>query len=561
MQTAKRKLQIADARHLSFCNLQFAICNSRPIVGQSRHRAGGVYLAVLGTSLIVSVLALSTLTLQRIQNRMLTDSDDICQAHRNAQAAVELGLLEMRQNASWRTTNTELEWFDPPRTAGAGICQLEVDDANAPEGEEFDGLSADSDLPVRLVGIGQSGKATQHLEVVVDPQRNPHASLQSGSTAQPDWTAVFQHYQTLGTAININSLGPPQLARNGNFAATTLSPYWTGDITGIADDADIEWIEFSGSQYLRVFNREGPNAGAAQRISTLIKANTTYSASIKVWNGAGNADRYRISFYADPSSATAPVPGSWSNLLVTSYPWLTSGTMVSVQFTTPNWTASELANAIVIVQSQSYANEFRVDDLSLTQNTTDKYIYRQVLGPGQNPYGTANANGIYCIDCGGQTLVIERSRIAGTLLVLNPGANSRIGDGPIHWSPATPGFPTLLVNGNFVIQATNADLSESQNAVNYNPAAVPYYGFSPTTDDLWDDAYPVAAALQGLIGVSGNLTYQNSPQMTGRVIVGGTVSGTPNFTYRPDSLLSPPPTFYDYRYERRSASTRKSVLP
>jgi imidazolonepropionase len=47
---------------------------------------------VLGTSLIVALLALSTLALQRIQNRMLTTTADIRQAQLNAEAAIELGL-------------------------------------------------------------------------------------------------------------------------------------------------------------------------------------------------------------------------------------------------------------------------------------------------------------------------------------------------------------------------------------------------------------------------------------------------------------------------------------
>ena len=38
------------------------------------------------------------------------------------------------------------------------------------------------------------------------------------------------------------------------------------------------------------------------------------------------------------------------------------------------------------------------------------------------------------------------ARIVGTLLILNPGANSCVKDGPISWKPAVAGYPALLVD-------------------------------------------------------------------------------------------------------------------
>jgi hypothetical protein len=126
------------------------------------------------------------------------------------------------------------------------------------------------------------------------------------------------------------------------------------------------------------------------------------------------------------------------------------------------------------------------------------------------------------------------------------------------------------VNGNFTIQgtaATDARLREVENLVNYNRSGVPHRTFG--IDD-WNDGVVAAevndydSEIRGLIGISGNVTYQFSPPIRGKVLVGGSVAGTPAFEYRPDSLLSPPPPlggFYTYRYDRRPASTRKVVLP
>jgi hypothetical protein len=84
-----------------------------------------------------------------------------------------------------------------------------------------------------------------------------------------------------------------------------------------------------------------------------------------------------------------------------------------------------------------------VDDFSVRQ-INRSFLYRRVLNPNSNPFGSPNADGIYVIDCGNASLVIERCRIQGTLVILNPGPNSAI-EGPINWEPARAGYPSLLV--------------------------------------------------------------------------------------------------------------------
>jgi hypothetical protein len=276
-----------------------------------------------------------------------------------------------------------------------------------------------------------------------------------------------------------------------------------------------------------------------------------------VYNGHLAPDQYRISFYANPESGEPPVRGAWTGSLT----YLITWTTMTVSFQTPNWTEGQLANAVVIVQSRYNSNQFFVDDLSVSQDTTEKYLYRQLLSNASNPFGTPNANGIYHINCNGQTLVIERSRIVGTLVVTNPGPNSRIGNAPLHWAPHLPGYPALLVNGNFQIQATNADLSEATHFTNFNPAGTPYVGVNPTTDADVNDVYPWSQTLRGLIGINGNLVYQNTPRITGRVIVSGSTTNAANYQYTPEALLSPPPQFRSERYAIRRASVRREVDP
>jgi hypothetical protein len=191
-----------------------------------------------------------------------------------------------------------------------------------------------------------------------------------------------------------------------------------------------------------------------------------------------------------------------------------------------------------------------------------------VLSPSLNPFGvTTNAEGIYWINCNGNKIVIERSRIVGTLLLVNPGAGSCVADGPINWSPAVAGYPALLVDADnpvdadFSLNATNRALSEKENAVNYNPAGAAHEDFGQDSDT--NDIY--RSAIRGLIAVRDDLTYQNRTLVRGQVIAGDDLnnpSGELEVEFLPDSLLNPPPGFTaPYTYIRRSASVAKAVAP
>jgi hypothetical protein len=225
--------------------------------------------------------------------------------------------------------------------------------------------------------------------------------------------------------------------------------------------------------------------------------------------------------------------------------------------------------------NSSNDEDFIIDDFEIRETTTGRFIYRKILSPSVNTLYTGaptNAQGIYWINCQGNRLVIERSRIVGTLLVLNPGPNSCVADGPINWAPAVTGYPALLVNAdspanaNFSLRATNRVLNEAELDVNYNPTGAPYdfaNSLCNPTDTAPNDIYP--SEIRGLIVIKNDLTYQNNPVIRGQVIVGGDLSnssGTLDVEYQPDSLLNPPPGFWaPYSYVRRPASARKVVLP
>ena len=581
-------------------------------------RTGGVYIAVLATALVVSLLGMSAIIGQRIQNRLLVASSSIRQAQLNANAAVELGQLIMKQDTNWRTTYANGNWF-VNRTTNAGTCTLNVTDPN-------DGnLANNADDDVVLLGIGYSGEAQQRVKVTLDPRKEPISCLRSavavgdaatlsgdilrtnglitansisasasqvygkveatsvsGSTyssgtaqvtsdkrpTMPDWNSVFSYYRTNGTEININTL-PTQTPNWGrNTGIENGSTDWTESPPGVptSDIQTTGGMFHSGANSLRVQSRSAWNAGAAQYIDGFIKPGQQYTIEGYVYlPGAPSLVknfRFTIATKGTGNGSATIVAGQ--DNLVQALGWR----YVSGTITAPAWSGNlEYAFIKIAGADGSNTSDFYFDDLTIREVTTGRLIYRQVLSPSVNPFGTStNAEGIYWINCNGTRLTIERSRILGTLLVINPGANSCIGNAPISWSPAVAGYPALLVqadtaaDADFAINATNRFLSEKENGTNFNPTGAAHDEFGQDSDT--NDIY--RSAIQGLIAVQDDLLYANRSLIRGQVIVGDDLanpSGEMEVEYRPDSLLNPPPGFWSYAYKRRPISVQKAVVP
>jgi hypothetical protein len=162
-----------------------------------------------------------------------------------------------------------------------------------------------------------------------------------------------------------------------------------------------------------------------------------------------------------------------------------------------------------------------------------------VLSAGNNPYGEENPQGIYVIDCANQALTICKSRIEATLVILNP-AGGLVLDDVLCWDPPAANYPSLMVQGDLVMQWDGGiPLSESL-GVNLNPDHSPY---ANATDGDMLDAYP--GTIRGLVYVSGNLTTSSACMMDGVTIVGGaaTFNSTTTFAYDAKPSQYPPPGF------------------
>lgn len=184
-----------------------------------------------------------------------------------------------------------------------------------------------------------------------------------------------------------------------------------------------------------------------------------------------------------------------------------------------------------------------IDFNSLPASGTGRTITQRLISPASNPFGPTNAQGIYIINCGGQSITFAQNRIVGTIVLLEPmgGTSSYYQNQNLH-VPAVENYPALLVRGDFSCRMNTSLLTEGS-GLNFNPPGTPYPWPSGSTDSDTTDSYP--NEIRGLIYVSGNFQTQTAATL-GQVVVGGVIThmnGSYTLNYNPLYYSNPPPGF------------------
>jgi Tfp pilus assembly protein PilX len=391
------------------------------------NQKGSIYVHVLATSLLITIIGLGAMYAVRVQGRSCRLTRDYAQARACATSAVELGLQHMKADSAWRTTWPNGTWVQNQPLGSATFTLQGID----PQ----DGDLADSQYDaVVLTGIGAQGVARHKVQAVVTPVIKPIEALSSALQASGS-------LQVKG-GNKITVIGAP-VATNGQLDNENI-------IDGIAEAQSVD--------------HTGTITGGPPLVPGPIKR---------------MPDADVISRYAAKAKTV------------------------------------------------TYAS------------TLEKFV----LGPGANPYGTADPNGLYVINTSNGNLKLQKCRIWGTLVIL-AGTGTVTLDDPVLLHNYRSDFPTLLVSGNLIIKNTSATTycKESSCNTNLNPAAVPYLGASDT--DV-ADSYP--NEIQGLVHVDGTLQLQQTARVVGAVICNGTatVEGTNAISYT-SSLFNCPPNGYTY---------------
>ena len=141
-----------------------------------RNRRGSMYIAVLLTASIVSLIGLSALTIHGLQRRAHESNLDVVDARLYAQSAVRLGMLQIENDPDWRYSKSSGAWAtDIP--LGNGTLSLEGTDTT-------DGNLADDPTDaIQLTGIGKKGQAIQRMSVTLIPENRAFSALDSTAFA------------------------------------------------------------------------------------------------------------------------------------------------------------------------------------------------------------------------------------------------------------------------------------------------------------------------------------------------------------------------------------------
>lgn len=190
-------------------------------VGRLRKHRGSIYVAVLGTAMIVSMIALAAIHSSRAEIDRLVSADQIASAETLAQSAVELALTRLANDSTWRTTYSSgvevpagSSWF----SLGAGEVKfILVDD----DGD----LEDDSKDSVTLYGVGRRGEATSVVSVQLQPGGS---ALNCLDAAMHAGTGIA----LIGSTLTCNQM----VSANGDvltFTGTFATDVWsTGTIIG-----------------------------------------------------------------------------------------------------------------------------------------------------------------------------------------------------------------------------------------------------------------------------------------------------------------------------------------
>lgn len=557
------------------------------------NRNGTIHVFVLISSLIVAAIGLASLQLSRLQSRTGAQKGDFLESRLCARAAIEIGILKIRNDPYWRTNLGNGNWLTnqvipngtftlsaadpidnditkgdnhPVILTGLGVkgdsrfqtsVRLEVGartgsclEVSMTSGNDTTITSATlaSDQRIAVNRNVSASSATVSADVEYSNSRSGSTYTKSSASVSthnlPDSSSVFSYYQTNGVTISYSSLPQLQLLNmvdNSSFETDTSLWYTTGSGTCVLQRSTAQANQ--GSASLKVTSRSSNTVVAATNLSALnvsrINSGDTLSLSMPLFPTASGKYQAVITLISTGSGMqtynlnNVNIPGSQINR------WTDIGGSFSVSFTgTPT--------SATVSLSTPNANDFYLDGLSLTDTSypsSTYYLDRVVLSPASNPFGATDNEGIYVIDCGSQPVIIQNCRIAGTLVLINTGSGSKV-QGSVVWEPAVYNYPALMCDNTLQIASNSTTASESVLGFNMNPSGTPYPYIGGASNDTLTDAY--SSLIRGLVYSAYDLQFSSSPSITGVVIANRniTVNATSlNLSYNSLYLNSPPPGF------------------
>jgi Tfp pilus assembly protein PilX len=553
------------------------------------HPRGSVYITVLGAAMLITIIGLSVMFVQQVQNRTASGASDWAEARLYARSALESGMYVIYADPFWRTRYGNGAWCTNV-PIGSGTFSLEAMDP-------VDGnVSSGASDPVVLTGTGCKGEARYRMQVKIETAQalgvclevSMHAghdlvtdgatlnsdqvisanhdtngqngariyadaeavnSIRGGTYCEathrgikprtmPNTATVLAYYTTNGTPIAYTDLrlwGTTELLTNTTFE-TVVSPWYDRNWCTLVRSTA---YKKSGAYSLRVRDRWYTTSGAAQDLDLAKVLNGhRYYVKIPILVKANGSGQVTLIIESTGSGT------QWFSTPTVNYSDTTWNDLAGE--ITPTWTG-ELTRATLTVTLDNTA-DYYIDQVTCYDTTypADAYVMEgALLSPAANPFGSRQTNpqGLYTIDGGGRKIIIANSRIVGTLVITNFNAASSI-QGSVAWEPAVQNYPALLTDKALPIRLDAAALSEATMNTNFNPTGTPYPYVGGTQNLDTNDAYP--SLIRGLVYSKEHLILQNRTSVEGVLVANQDItvqSGTVSLRYKSTWLNNPPPGF------------------
>ena len=190
---------------------------------------GSVYVYVLATSLLVSVIGISVVTVAQINGRITRQYNEGAEAEVLAESAVEFATSAINSDSNWRTTYTSGS-MTTGKALGHGTISFKIVDEN-------DGtLANNTSDPVRVYGFGQVNNTIRIYSAMLAPSTAGLTSLQAsvacvgtmtlsafniGGTGTLSSNIYLSGSGSLGSTIALESAGTCNFSGSGGGVRTS----------------------------------------------------------------------------------------------------------------------------------------------------------------------------------------------------------------------------------------------------------------------------------------------------------------------------------------------------
>lgn len=288
-----------------------------------RARRGSIYAVVLGMSILVALIGLSTIAVSRINLRSTSVTGEAGEAELLALSAVEHAMSVVNADAAWRT-NYLHDVAVPKVALGRGRFTWKLlDDADA-------SLSGGGLQPVRVVGYGFVGVARRAFSVQLLPTGTNVLENPGSEAGLTGWSV--------------------------QASDCVLESHTTSTLAGE--------VPHGGSRFLLVKNRLDKYSGPQQQVLGKVKSGTSYY--VEAWVKMSTAPE-QVWFSVNVKRDGAP-GSEVIDKVVANVPAGTEWTKVSATYN-PAWTGTE-TEVRWRIETGASPQDFLVDDAKIVAQVT-----------------------------------------------------------------------------------------------------------------------------------------------------------------------------------------------